>query len=140
MILLSFTSAAKYILSLMLAMLGIIPFEEVQPLSSEPVAAIRSVNPNENSPLDHMPVKTDFGTAFFNPGELHPEYTERIKMRDNCDLTIQDPVKKLVYTVDYNSFSGEIKSDPKHQHFHIICCSDSIKSRREKLVIIQSGK
>ena len=139
MILLSFTSAAIYILSLMLAMLGIISFEEVRPPSGEPVETVNAVDQKEMLPLGFMPQKTYSGPDFFNSYDLKETQQEILPLRNDYPMEIQVPERQVVYTVHYQSVIEKLRGQDALQKRLVILCKDAINIAREDIVLIQSG-
>ena len=89
MILLTFISAAKYVLSLMLAFLGIIPYEEVKSPASEPEEPVEEVRPMIQQPLERMNSLTFQGDLFSAPGDVPETENNYIPLRDEQS---NDPV------------------------------------------------
>ena len=89
MILLTFISAAKYVLSLMLAFLGIIPYEEVKSPASEPAEPVEVVRSMEQQPLERMNSLTFQGDLFSAPVDMPETENNYIPLRDEQS---NDPV------------------------------------------------
>lgn len=86
MILLTFISAAKYVLSLMLAFLGIIPYEEVKSPASEPAAPVEEVRLMEQPPLERMNSLTFQGDLFSATGDMLETEMNYIPLRDEQSI------------------------------------------------------
>ena len=126
MTLLTFISALKYILSLMLAVLGIIPYEAVK-TSQGPEEDLHLVNVREQQPLQRMENKTFHGDQLFRPGFYSDEVMASIPARNNYSK--EPSVQEVCF------FTGE-QSMPVYEY------SVEIASDRELIqnVIISFGK
>ena len=139
MILLSFTSAAKYILSLMLAMLGFIPFEEVRPPSKELAESENTIFQQEVTPLDFMPQKAYFGSDFFNTDKLLEPQPEVVSPRNDYPLDLLIPDNCLVYTVHLQSVLEGMEKEGDLQKRLVVLCKDALDITTSDIVFIQSG-
>lgn len=139
MILLSFASAAKLILGLMLAMLGIIPFEEVQPPDPDtPVVSTMPAMQGEK-PLQYIPAGIYAGqdpVAFDAQTSEQPKF---IALRDDHSVAFQFPEKSMVWTVEYKSLIEGLSQDTALQKILILCSQEASEIWREEFVIIESG-
>ncbi len=109
MTLLTFISALKYVLSLLLAVLGIIPYEEVKP-SRDPEDQIQMVNAREHQPLTLMENKPFQADQLFRP-EIDPdeiiasipereEYSSETSTQEVCFFTGEHAIPVYEYSVE----------------------------------------
>lgn len=122
MILLNFSTAAKYVLSLMMAILGIIPFEQVElPEQKSVLTSMEYLSPED--PLQAISSLAFFdespSPAFISPRNIFPTQTELFE--------------------DFEILECSLTTEIEDYHIYIYFSDDEDKVKKEKIVFLSQG-
>jgi hypothetical protein len=142
MTLLTFISALKYVLSLLLATLGIIPYEEVKS-SRDQDEPIKMVDVREHQPLQRMENRTFQGDQLLWPELNSAEELASIPLRDDyCNEVITH--EGCFFTGEQNlpvyEYSIEMANDPEMIQKVIISFTRELETLAgEKIFVVSRG-
>lgn len=142
MTLLTFISALKYVLSLLLATLGIIPYEEVKS-SRDQDEPIKMVDVREHQPLQRMENRTFQGDQLLWPELNSAEELASIPLRDDyCNEVITQ--EGCFFTGEQNlpvyEYSIEMANDPEMIQKVIISFTRELETLAgEKIFVVSRG-
>jgi hypothetical protein len=143
MILLTFTTAAKYIISLLLAVLGIIPFEEVKSFSHEATEQVQATRNAEQQPLEPMANLTFRGDLFSGPGRKTLPGNDLIPLRNEHSIetgSLSGCLPATVECAQASVFSVEIEKELEKIQKVIIFHKDEVKALSpENIYFFASG-
>ena len=142
MTLLTFISALKYVLSLLLAVLGIIPYEAVKP-SQDPEEHPHMVSAREHQPLQRMENKTFHSDQLFSPGQYPDEALASIPSRhdygkESCEQEVCFFTGEQI--IPAYEYSVEIAKDRELIQNVIITFNKELEElAEEKILVVSRG-